>query len=369
MLNVLLSFAQFEREMIADRTRDKMAAARKKGKWTGGFPVLGYDVHPDGGKLVVNEEEAETVRQIFNLYLDVGSQQATAAELNRRGWLTKSWITKDGTPHEGVAFDKNHVARLLSNPLYVGKVGLRGQVFPGEHPAIVNQALYDRVQARLAANNVSGGAVAKNRYGHLLRGLLHCTACGTAMSPSVTRRKGRVHRYYVCGNAAKHGWKSCLHPSLPAGQIETAVVERIACIGRDPGLLQETIAQLRTIKATRQPALIAERRRLDRELIRLRDRGSDEVQVGRIEGRLAEIAEELAVLEGQSIDRRDLARALQLFDEVWSCLFPPERERIIGLLVERVAFDAAREVVSITFRPTGIKALAEEIAEAQEVVA
>ncbi len=369
MLNVLLSFAQFERELIADRTRDMMAAARKKGKWTGGFPVLGYDVHPDDGKLMVNEEEAETVRQIFTLYLDFGSQQATAAELNRRGWRTKSWTTKDGTPHEGVDFDKNHVARLLANPLYVGKVGLRGQVFLGEHPAIVDQALYDRVQAQLAANNVSGGAVAKNRYGHLLRGLLHCTACGTAMSPSVTRRKGRVHRYYVCGNAAKNGWKSCPHPSLPAGQIEGAVVERIACIGRDPGLLQETLAQLRIIKATRQPALVAERRWLERELARLRDRGSDEVQVGRIEARLAEVAEELAALEGQSVDRRDLARVLQLFDEVWSCLFPHEQERVIALLVGRIDFDAERETVAITFRPTGIRGLAEEIAEAQEVVA
>ena len=369
MLNVLLSFAQFERELIADRTRDKMAAARKKGRWTGGFPVLGYDVHPDGGKLVVNEDEAETVRQIFALYLDVGSQQATAAELNRRGWRTKSWTTRDGTFHEGVSFNKNHVARLLSNPLYVGKVGLRGQIFLGEHPGIVDQALYDRVQARLAANNVSGGAVAKNRFGHLLRGLLHCTACGTAMSPSVTRRKGRVHRYYVCSGASKRGWKSCPHPSLPAGQIETAVVERIAYIGRDPGLLQETLAQLRTIKATRQPALVAERRRLDRELARLRDRGGDEVQVGRIEARLVEIAEELAVLEGQSVDRRDLARALALFDEVWSCLFPSEQERVIALLVERVDFDAERETVAITFRPTGIRVLAEEIADTQEVVA
>jgi len=368
-MGLLATFAEFERATISQRTADKMGAARRRGRWTGGFPVIGYDVHPDGGKLMVNEEEAETVRQIFTLYLDVGSQQATAAELNRRGWRTKSWTTKDGTPHEGVAFDKNHVARLLSNPLYVGKVGLHGQVFPGEHPAIVDQELYDRVQAQLAANNVSGGAVARNRYGHLLRGLLHCQACGCAMSPSVTRRKGRVHRYYVCGNAAKHGWKSCPHPSLPAGQIEGAVVERIACIGRDPGLLQETLAQLKTIKATRQPALVAERRRLDRELARLRDRGSDVVQVGRINTRLSEITEKLAVLEGQSIDRRDFARALALFDEVWACLFPAERERVISLLVERIDFDAERGAVAITFRPTGIRVLAEEIAESQEVVA
>ena len=311
------------------------------------------------------------IREIFNLYLDLRSLQATAAELNRRAWRTKTWVTKSGVVHEGVPFSKNLLGRLLANPLYVGRVSHKGQTFLGEHPPIIDEELYSRVQAQLASNCVSGGAVARNRYGHLLRGLLHCTACGTAMSPSATRRKGRVHRYYVCGNAAKHGWKSCPHPSLPAGQIEDAVVEWIACIGRDPGMLQETLAQLRTIKATRQPALTAERRRLDRELTRLRDRGGggDQVQVGRIEARLAEIAEELAVLEGQTVDRRDLARALALFDEVWSCLFPAEQERVISLLVERIDFDATRETVTVTFRPTGIRVLAEEIAEAQEVVA
>jgi site-specific DNA recombinase len=369
MLNVLLSFAQFEREMIADRTRDKMAAARRKGKWCGGFPVLGYDVHPDGGKLVVNVEEAETVRQIFLTYLDLRSLQATAAELNRRGWRTKSWATKEGTFHEGVAFNKAHVSRLLGNPLYVGRVSHKGETYAGEHPAIVDEAIYARVQAALAANNVSGGAKAKNRYGHLLRGLLHCTACGTAMSPSVTRRNGKAHRYYVCGNATRRGWSSCPHPSLPAGEIEDAVVERIKVVGRDPDLLRDTLAEIRSIQKTRVPALTAERRRLDREVSRLRDRGGNEDHIGKITARLVEVGEELDVLQGASVDRRDLAKALALFDEVWVCLFPAERERIIGLLVARIDFDAGRGTVAITFRPTGIRSLAEEIEQAAEVTA
>jgi site-specific DNA recombinase len=368
MLNVLLSFAQFEREMIADRTRDKMGAARRKGKWTGGFPVLGYDVHVDGGRLVVNEEEAETVRQIFLTYLDIRSLQATAAELNRRGWRTKSWATRTGTFHEGVSFNKAHLSRLLGNPLYAGRVSHKGETYEGEHPAIVDEAVYERVQATLAANNVSGGARAKNRYGHLLRGLLHCTACNCAMSPSVTRRNGKAFKYYVCGNATRRGWASCPHPSLPAGEIEGAVVERIKCVGRDPDLLRDTLAEIRSLRKTRVPALTAERRRLDREVFRLRDRGDAGDQIGKIEARLVEVGEELAVLQDASIDKQDLARALALFDEVWACLFPREQERVIALLIERIDFDAARETVAITFRPTGIRALAVEI-EAQEVTA
>jgi site-specific DNA recombinase len=329
--------------------------------------VLGYDVHPDGGKLVVNVEEAETVRQIFLSYLDLRSLQATAAELNRRGWRTKSWATKEGTFHEGVAFNKAHLSRLLGNPLYIGKVSHHGQIYEGEHPAIVDEAVYERVQALLAANTRSGGAKAKNRYGHLLRGLLHCTACGCAMSPSVTRRNGKAFKYYICNHAAKTGWRNCPHPSLPASEIEDAVVQRIKAIGRDPGLVADTLAEIRSIQKTRVPALTAERRRLDREASRLRDRGDSGDHLAKIEARLVEVGEELDVLQSANVDKRDLAKALALFDEVWACLFPREQERVIQLLVERVDFDAGRETVAITFRPTGIRSLAEEIEQAAEV--
>jgi site-specific DNA recombinase len=370
-LNLLASFAEFERATVGDRTRDKIAGAKRRGRWCGGFPVLGYDCHPDGGMLVVNPEEAETVRQIYYTYLDLRSLQATAAELCRRGVRTKSWTTRDGTFHEGVPFNKNHLSRLLKSPLFIGRVSHRGQTFRGEHPAIVDEELYSRVQTQLASNCISGGAVVRNRYGHLLRGLLFCSSCNCAMTPSVTRRRGKAYRYYICSTASKTGWRNCLRPSLPAAQIEDAVVERIKCVGRDPSLIAEVLAQIKSIKMTRQPALIAERRRLDREHHRLLDRSRDEDgdHIAKIEARLLEVGEELAVLQGESIDKRDLTKALSAFSEVWDMLFPAERERVIALLVERIDFDAERETVAITFRPTGIRVLAEEIAEAQEVVA
>ena len=368
-MGLLATFAEFERATISQRTADKMGAARRRGRWTGGFPVLGYDVHPDGGRLVVNEAEAQTVRQIFLTYLDLRSLQAVATELNRRAWRTKAWVTKNGTFHEGVAFQKSHLSRLLGNPLYVGRVSHRKEVYEGEHPAIVDEAIYAEVQALLAANNVSGGARAKNRYGHLLRGLLRCKACGCAMSPSVTRRRGKVFRYYVCNHATKNGWASCPHPSLSAGRIEAAVIERIKVIGKDPGLVAETLVQVRHVQKTRTPVLVAERRRLEREIARLRDRDGEEVHVAKIEARLTEIAEELSTLQTAAVDKRDLARALSLFDPVWDVLFPREQERIINLLIERIEFDAVRETVAVTFRPTGIRALAEEIQVAEGAMA
>jgi site-specific DNA recombinase len=367
MLNVLLSFAQFEREMISDRTRDKVSAARRRGKWTGGVQVLGFDVHPNGGRLVVNDDEAAIVRQIFDLYLELGSIQVVVAELNRRGWRTKSWTTKKGVFREGAAFSKNQLNGLLKCPLYVGKVGLRGVSYEGEHPAIVDLEVFDRVQRQLAANNVSGGSVAKNRYSHLLRGLLHCAACGCAMSPSVTKKKGRAYKFYVCGNATKSGWRNCPHPSLPAREIENEVVKRIAAVGRDPELVAATLDQVRSLQKSRQPQLVAERRQLERDLSRMRDGGrpEDQEQIGRLEARLAETGDELAFLRATAVNRRDLARSLAVFDEVWGCLLPREQERVIGLLVDRIDFDGQRQTVAITFRPTAIRTLAAEVAAAQ----
>ena len=148
-LNILLSFAQFEREMISDRTRDKMAAARRKGKWVGGTPVLGYDIAATGGKLLVNPEEAERVRAIFELYLQHGSLEAVLAELQPRQWTTKSWRTRDGNEHAGQPFTKAGLERLLRNVLYVGRVVHHGESYAGEQEAIVELAVWERVQERL----------------------------------------------------------------------------------------------------------------------------------------------------------------------------------------------------------------------------
>ncbi|MGQ9635995.1 MAG: recombinase family protein, partial [Bryobacteraceae bacterium] len=142
MLNVLLSFAQFEREIISERTRDKIAAARRKGKWSGGMPILGYDVAPGGGKLLVNEDEAARVRGIFELYLEHQSLIETIEALDERGWTTKRWTTKNGQERGGKPFNKNSLFHLLTNLLYLGKITLKKEVFEGEHPAIVDAEVF-----------------------------------------------------------------------------------------------------------------------------------------------------------------------------------------------------------------------------------
>jgi len=183
-LNILLSFAQFEREIIGERIRDKIAASRQRGKWTGGTPILGYDVDRSNGgpHLAINPEEASRVCQIFELYLELGSLLPVVTELERRDWRNKAWTTRDGRTRGGLPFDKCRLYNLLTNVLYLGKVRHKDQVYAGEHEPIVSDALFARAQQQLQRNGRNGTVEHRNRHGALLRGLLYCKACDRVSS-------------------------------------------------------------------------------------------------------------------------------------------------------------------------------------------
>jgi site-specific DNA recombinase len=179
-LNILLSFAQYERELVSERTSDKMSAARRKGKWIGGSPLLGYDLDPNGGRLLVNEAEAAQVRGIFYLYLETESLLDTVRELNRRSWTAKRWVTRASRDRGGKPFTKATLFGLLTNAAYVGQVEFHGTVYPGEHTGIVDEAVWQRVQRRLRRNGRAGGQAARNKHGALPNGLLRCGPCDCA---------------------------------------------------------------------------------------------------------------------------------------------------------------------------------------------
>jgi site-specific DNA recombinase len=226
-LNVLLSFAQFEREIISERTRDKVFAARRKGKWTGGLPMLGYDVDIRGGKLNVNEAEAEQVRGIFETFARKRTLTATLYEMDRRGWKSKSWVTRGGNQRRGNPFTRHTLKSLLSNPLYVGKVRLKGELHEGEHPAIIKATLWREVTARLESNRREPEAQIPKPLKAMLRGLLFCAACGAPMVPAYTKRKTCQVRYYACLSAQKRGWKTCPGGRVSARGIEEAVLQKV----------------------------------------------------------------------------------------------------------------------------------------------
>ena len=381
MLNVLLSFAQFEREIIAERTRDKIAATRRKGKWSGGRPLLGYDVDPRGQRLAVNAEEAERVRAVYALFLEHESLPQVVRELEARGWSNKRWRTRSGKESGGDPFSKVGLRRLLTNVLYAGKVRYKEEVHDGEQPALVDPAVFRRAQELLHGTG-RGGASAGNRLGALLRGLLRCVPCGCAMTPSHSAKGVRRYRYYTCTNAQKRGWDACPSKSLPADEIERLVLERIRGLGRDPALLREILAQARGEEA-RGADLEAEQRGLERDLsgwqaevrnlsLHIRP-GEDnnpvvarladlQERIGLVEGRVRKVREQIQAVRDRMLGEDEAATALSLFDPLWGTLAPAEQARVVGLLVESVDYDGDKGKVTISFHPTGIRALADEVA-------
>ena len=243
-LNLLATFSEFEREMIVARTRDKVAAARRQGRWTGGVPVLGYDVDPRGGRIHLNETEAVRVREIFALYLRERSLTRVVEELGARGWTAKTWIRRDGMLRNGSGFDKPSLLRLLRNPLYAGKVHHRGSLHPGEHEAILDEPTWNQVQAILQRNGLAGYQGPHATHDALLKGLLFCALCGSAMTPSYTSKAGRRYRYYRCLATIKKGAHACSTGAVSALDVERQVLERIREIGRDPALMAETVRRI-----------------------------------------------------------------------------------------------------------------------------
>jgi site-specific DNA recombinase len=382
-LNILLSFAQFEREIISERTRDKIAAARRKGKWSGGRPILGFDVDPQGGRLVVNEDEAVRVRSIFKLYLDHQSLLATVKELDARGWTNKRWTTKKGHEAGGRPFNKHSLYGLLTNVLYIGQITYKGEVHAGEHQAVVEEDVFRQTQMLLKRNGVAGGMYVRNRFGAILKGLLRCVPCGCAMVPTHTVKGEKRYRYYVCSNAQRRGWHTCPSKSIPAQEIERFVIDQVRCIGRDPALIEETLEETRIQAEARRKEFEAEMRGLKRELCRnnaelqrlaghagtngaATDRMADlQDRIRGAEQRITQVREELIRLERETVGKEEVARALAAFDPIWESLAPREQIRATHLLVQRVDYDGDKGTVSVRLHPAGIKALSREFSEAR----
>jgi hypothetical protein len=295
-LNVLLSFAQFEREVIGERIRDKFAASRRKGMWMGGWAPLGYEVRDR--KLVVNEKDAKLVRSIFQRFLKTGSATILARQLIREGVRNKY----------GKLIDKGILYKLLNNPVYIGEAVHKGVSYPGEHVAIVDRKVWDKVQAQFLTNPRKRSGTARSQTPSLLKGLIFGPT-GVAMSPSHTRKNGRLYRYYVSQTTLKQGAEDCPIGRVPAAEIEKIVIDQVRILIRTPEII------VRTWRNARKS------------------------------------------LKG--LNETDVRTALLEFDPLWNELFPVEQTRIIQLLVERI--DLGTDGVDIKLRIDGITSLVGEL--------
>ena len=272
-LNMMLTFAEYERELAGERIRDKFLASRKRGLWMGGHAALGYGIRDR--QLVVNETEAALVRHVFERFLQVGSATKLVQELNAAGHRTK----------RGKPFDKGVVYKLLNNPTYAGRVTHKGAVYEGEHDAIVDRATWDRVQAILALNRRRRACHTRAATPALLKGLI-MGPDGKAMAPSHTRRRGRLYRFYRTATSLKLCHDACPIRAVPAGEVEAAVINQIRALLCAPEVV------VRTWRA--------------------------------------------ACLDDEQVNERQVVGALQRLDPLWDQLFPAEQARILQLLVARV---------------------------------
>jgi len=319
-MHVLLSFAAFERDIIAERVRDKIAGAKRKGMFTGGTPVLGYDIHPETRKLVVNADEAKVVRFIFKRYCETGSGQTVARELNERGIKTKSWTTKTGKVRLGKPWNGPGIYRLISNKTYLGLTLHKDISYPGEHQAIVSQSLWDRVHGMLTHDGRTHRR-GKGKVQSLLKGIIRCGHCDSSMYGSYTKKGGKVYRYYTCVAASKNGYSSCPVRSVAAGEIEEAVMSQLRVIMRTPEMIAQTYFAAQQILCEEQA-----------------DGG---------------MSADVAVTEAE------VAQALRDLDEIWEQLFPAERHRIARALIERVTIH--ENDLDVRIRTDGMRSIASEL--------
>ena len=293
--------------MIGERIRDKFAASRRKGMWMGGTPPLGYDVRDR--KLVVNETEAELVRLIFKRFLRVGSATKLAQELRRAGHTTKSWTTQDGKHRPGKPIDKGAIYKILEQPGLPRRGGAQGDAaIPASTQAIIDRATWDKVHAILAENTVARANGTRAQTPALLRGLIFAPG-GHAMTPSHSRKNGKLYRYYVATDAIRQGYSECPVRSVPAAEVEEAVVAQVRHLLRTPEIIARTWA------AANGTSL--------------------------------------------SMPERDVVKTVTDFAPLWDELFPAEQARIVRLLVERI--DLAPDGMQVRLRAEGLQTLVEEL--------
>ncbi len=304
-LNILLSFAQFEREVIGERIRDKIAASRKRGMWMGGYVPMGYDVRER--KLVINETEAATVRMIFERFVEIGSATTLARALVADGVLNK----------RGKPIDKGFLYKLLNNRVYIGEAVHKGTSYPGEHEAIIDRALWDQVHAILGESPRQRAANTRSQTPALLKGLIF-TDTGTAMTPTATKKGSRLYRYYVSMDLIRNRATQATGPQrLAAGMVEAAVIGEIRRLIATPEVRARALA-----------ALQADRPDLD----------------------------DTAVIA-----------ALADFDRLWAALFPAEQARIVQLLVARVTVGEGG--LAVDLRHDGVSSLVREMMAPQTLEA
>lgn len=310
ILNILLSFAQFEREVTGERIRDKITASKKKGLWMGGIPPLGYDVKDRC--LIINAKEAKIIHHIFKRFTEIGSTTLLYKELLLDGVTTKSWTTQDGRFRPGRPIDRGLIYKILHNRTYLGELRHKEKWYAGKHSPIIDQALWDDVHSILATNAHKRGNHTRAKIHFLLKGMVFGED-GRALTcwSSTKKKSGRRYRYYISTRDTKEYAGASGLPRLPAAELESAVVGQVRKLLQTPPITQQIVVN--------------------------------------------------AQEAGLETDEAQITVALNKVDTVWDHLFPDEQSRIIRLLVEKIVVTA--DNIDLRMRDNGIERLALDITD------
>jgi site-specific DNA recombinase len=342
MLNILMTFSQFEREIVTERIKDKIAGAKRRGKYCGGPPPLGYDPN-ENKKLIVNTKEATIIEFIFRRYSELGSAKKVAVELNQQGLHTKSWTSKKGIKRPGREFNTSHIYRILGNYIYVGKVLHKDKVYQGEHKAIISEQLWKKVHAMLKVNSSS---TKKTPILSPLKGLIRCGYCGGSMTPTYTLKNNKRYTYFQCLKDSKRGESCCPLKRVPAGDIEKTVLQQLAAIFKTPSLLVKTYASAQHMESEAREKLQKRLAKLPDllEVVRKKiNRCSTEdtlvdlrFEFNQLNQEMLEASAKLKRLKTKPLRETDILAALDNINGIWEELFPGEKQHLMNLLIDNI---------------------------------
>ena len=362
MLNILMTFAQFEREVITERVRDKISASKKRGKFCGGSVVLGYERDPVTKKLKVRPDEAETVRLIFEKYLLLGSINELVVELNSLGIKTKDWTAintrRHHKPHNWTV---SAAHRLLTNPLYVGKIKHYDELYKGEHEAIVDEKRWKEVQDKLSSRGMKG--IRHHSSGNPFLGMIFCGHCGCALTPAYTKRHGRKYGYYICSKAHKDPSHQCPLRRIPCSELEKLVLKQIANIFKTPSILRATLAAVHEREENLRCCYEQDIDRLTGRLVELRkealNENADFDEIKRIAEMLTSIRKKVKALAAP-VAEEEVIKALNDVNGLWEFMFPGTKSELLRMVLGKII--VFPEQISFVLKVEGLKDLAEEMA-------
>jgi len=369
-IDIITRFAQFEREMAVERTKDSVRFRAKQGQFHGGFLPLGYDLHPtEKGHLIISRKEAKVVKLIFQKYIQIQSAHQVALFCNSKGYRTKQWITKKNTRRGGSKFTKGSMLNLLKNIAYIGKTSDGTNLYNGNWKAILPEATFNRTQKIIESNTQTKTSISQNKYKMLLTGLVQCSHCKSQMTTNYTIKKGDIYLYYKCSSISHGDKHDCKIKSVPARELEGIVIDKIKFLSENKKIVESVINSALKISKNKIPKLQKEQNQINGGLRKIDSRFTPllqaiekgkfsmvqdklqelEEQKTGLEYRLSEVNTELERERLKNISPKAIINNFRHFKTVFDLLPFDKQYELIHLLIKKIVYHENPSKIRIQF--------------------